>query len=558
MMKNVVCLFKKDFLIFTSSFKKKNAKYGVSNALSGFVLTAIIFAAFVYVFKNFADNYVGLVFGETGAEILRVNELLIIAFEAVFLIDIIVGIKSIYGAVSSNKDMDVLIYQPIDSREIFAYKFIKIYFSQLVSSFLAVLPVVIVMDIVSPAAGGTAYYALSVLNIVLLPLASCTMSALLSIPVIAVMRAIEDKFVIKLILYVIVLGVGFWLYSRFLAILTELLKTGEMKNSFDLNAISAIHNATEKMYPGKFFAEMLLGKNLGRDMGILLAICLAGLAASLFLVRLIYNKVVQKNLEGKPKYFRKPRKYRPKGVVESLLYKEFVTVLRTPTYAFQYFATTVTLPFMVYVCVNLLRSLMSTLTIFNCDFELAMFVISMFGILTNTFSMSNISRDGQMYKTLKTMPISCKQYMTAKLVFCGIVSVFSVLASCVILLSVGFLNAWQAVYAFVVGGILSMAEVMFVTRKDMNAPSFAKKNETVELNGSTSTLILVGLLVSLVAGGGAVALNAVLSFITSSALATLASVGLITLFAAIYAVVAVIYFLKGLKNKYYMGDEARE
>ena len=148
--------------------------------------------------------------------------------------------------------------------------------------------------------------------------------------------------------------------------------------------------------------------------------------------------------------------------------------------------------------------------------------------------------------------------MTAKLVFCGIVSVFSVLASCVILLSVGFLNAWQAVYAFVVGGILSMAEVMFVTRKDMNAPSLAKKNETVELNGSTSTLILVGLLVSLVAGGGAVAVNAVLSFITSSALATLASVGLITLFAAIYAVVAVIYFLKGLKNKYYMGDEARE
>lgn len=557
-MKNVVCLFKKDFLIFTSSFKKKNAKYGASDVLSDFLLTAIIFAAFVYVFKNFAANYVSLIFGDEKAEVFRVNELLIIAFEAVFLIDVIVGIKSIYSTVSSNKDMDVLIYQPIDSREIFAYKFIKIYFSQLVSSFLAVLPVVIVMDIVSPTAGGAAYYALSVLNIILLPLASCTASALLSIPVIAVMRVIEDKFVIKLIIYVIVLGVGFWLYSRFLSTLTELLKTGELKNSFDFNTINAIGDATEKTYPGKLFADMLLGKNVGRNIGILLAICAAGFVASLFLIRLIYNKVVQKNLEGRPKYFRKPPKYRPKGIVESLIYKEFVTVLRTPTYAFQYFATTVTLPFMVYVCVNLLRSLMSTLTIFNCDFELAMFVISMFGILTNTFSMSNVSRDGQMYKTLKTMPVSCEQYMSAKLIFCGIVSIFSVLASCVILLSVGFLNVWQAIYAFVVGGILSMAEVMFVTRKDMNAPVFTKNNETVELGGSASTLILVGLLVSVVAGGGAVALNAVLSFITSSALATLASVGLITLFAAAYAVVAVVYFLKGLKNKYHTGDDACE
>lgn len=557
-MKNIGYLFKKDFLSFGSAFRKKNKKYGTLNALSGLLLTGIIFATFVFVFKEFASMYASCVFGDASAEYSRVRELLVIAYSAVFLIDIVVGVKSIYDAISSSKDMDVLIYQPIDAREIFVYKFIKIYFSQLISSLLSVLPIVIVVDIISASAGGAAYYALSIMTILLLPLMSCSVAGVLSIPFIAIMRFIEDKFLIKLAIYVIALGLGFWVYSNFLTTLTEILRTGEISNSFDLNTINAIASATDKMYPGKLFAEILLKKNILLNIGILLAVCVVALFAAVFVIRIVYNKVIQKKLEGAPKYFYKARRYKQKGVVKTLLYKELLTVLRTPTYAFQYFATTVTLPFMVYVCVNLLRSLMSTLTIFNCDFELAMFVISMFGILTNTFCMTNISRDGNMYNMLKTMPVSCKEYMTAKLLFCGIVSVASVLASCSILLAVGFLNVWQAIYAFVTGVVLSLAEVMFSTRKDMNAPTFPKRNETVELSGSTSTLILVGLVASIVAGGGAVALNAVLSFLTSSTLAILASVGLITLFVIVYAVIAVVYFLKGIKKQYYLEETKDE
>lgn len=273
------------------------------------------------------------------------------------------------------------------------------------------------------------------------------------------------------------IGVGFWLYSKFLAILTDLLRTGEIRNAFDLVTINSIHEVCEKLYPGKFFADILITKNVGMNVGILLGISVFGLAASLLLIKVIYDRVIQKRLEGTRKYKFKEHKFKARSVVGTLLYKEFVTVLRTPSYAFQYFATAVTLPFMVYVCVNLLRSLMSTLTFYNCDFELAMFVISTFGILTNTFCASNVSRDGGMYAMIKTMPIRCKDYMTAKLVFCGIVSVISSLACSVTLLIAEFLSPWQAVFAFLMGVILSVAEIAFATRKDMKNPTFPKRGE---------------------------------------------------------------------------------
>lgn len=557
-MRHIKNLFKKEMFEFAYSFRKKNKKFGILNTVSGLVLTAVILGAFIYFFKSFASMYFGSIFGEPSNEILRIEEILTIAYMAVFLADIVVGVRSIYNALSSSKDMDVLIYQPIGAREIFAYKFIKIYLSQLFSSILIILPIAIVTDIASTQVGGAAFYLLSIMTMILLPLMSCSVAAVFSIPFIAFMRAVEDKFIVKLIIYVAVIGVGFWLYSKFLAILTDLLRTGEIRNAFDLVTINSIHEVCEKLYPGKFFADILITKNVGMNVGILLGISVFGLAASLLLIKVIYDRVIQKRLEGTRKYKFKERKFKARSVVGTLLYKEFVTVLRTPSYAFQYFATAVTLPFMVYVCVNLLRSLMSTLTFYNCDFELAMFVISTFGILTNTFCASNVSRDGGMYAMIKTMPIRCKDYMTAKLVFCGIVSVISSLACSVTLLIAEFLSPWQAAFAFLMGVILSVAEIAFATRKDMKNPTFPKRGETVELNGSTSTLMLLGLVTSLIAGGGAVALNAILSFLTEAVWATLASVGFITLFIVVYAVISAVYFMKGLKKDYYTEGERSE
>ncbi len=554
-MRSIILLLKKDFIEFTSSFRYKDKRGDVFNALSTLILSAVIFGVFIYVFNAFAKMYAGVTFGIKENAYLRVKELLILACSAVFAIDIVVGVNSAYRAISDGKDINVLVYRPIDARALFAYKLIKIYASQFVSSVITLLPVVIVADLVSPYVGGVGYYFLSIFIMILIPFVSCAIASVLSVPYTAIMRLIEDKFVIKLILYVILLGVGFWLYSEFLKVLTELLRTGEIRNFLDYKTVQSIHGVTEKLYPSKFFAEILIKENIGRNIGILLAIGAVASTITFFVIKVIYNRMMQLRLEGVQRTFRKQYKFRKRSTLVTLMHKEFVTVLRTPSYAFQYFATTVTLPFMVYVCVMLLRSLMSTLTIFNCDLELAMFVISMFCIMTNTFCTTNISRDGSMYAVLKTMPISVKDYVLAKLMFCGIVSVISVTASVVALCAVGYLNAWQGVYVFFAGVILSLAEVAYATRKDMNSPSFPSGTDVAEGGNGTSTLILAGLLVSAIAGGGSVAVNAVLSLLADSKTAILASLAVITVFVLGFAGFAAGYLMKGLDAKYRSGGE---
>lgn len=557
-MKNVILLFKKDLKEFSYSFRKRNKKDGVVNAISSILLTALIFGVFIYVFNEFAKMFVTCDFGKPDGKFNRIGDVLTAAYLIVLVIDVIVGVRSIYNAIISAKDMDVLVYQPISARTVFVYKLIKIFFTQVFSSVLSLLPVIIVVGLIAPEETGAGYYLLSVPTMILVPMISCGIASLISVPYAFVMRFIEDKFVIRLILYVIVLGLGLWIYSKFLTVLTDLLRTGEIVNTFDVNVINKLHSAATKAYPANLFARILLGEKTGVSFAIILGVSVATFAISCVIIQRFYNRIIQGRLEGTKTAPRKKHKSKQRSVTASLLHKEFITVLRTPSYAFQYFATTVTLPFMVYVCVNLLRSLMSTLTVFNCDFELAIFVISMFSILTNTFCTTNVSRDGKMFALIRTMPVRCRDYFLAKLIFCSVVSVLSVLASTIVLAVARFINVWQTFYCLGTGILLSLAEVAYATRKDMNAPNFPQGKELAETGGNMSSLILVGLLVSVVAGGGAVALNAVLSFVTEAKYATLASVGLITLLVVLAATLAFVYFVKGMKKLYYEGGRRDE
>lgn len=240
----------------------------------------------------------------------------------------------------------------------------------------------------------------------------------------------------------------------------------------------------------------------------------------------------------------------------SLMYKEFIVILRTPSYAFQYFATTFTLPLMVYVCVNLMQSMMKSLTVVQCDYEIAIFVISMFAVLTNTFCTTNVSRDGKMLGMLKTLPIEGKTVIWSKILFCLAVSEFSILASSVVLLAVGYLNWWQTIVIFVFASLLSFAEIAFATRKDLAKPNLpdSDREEVEEGNNTISAVIFLGLIVSIIMGAGAVALSLILSIAGTSEQALAASICFVAIIVIAVFVGAFVYLVKGLNEKFYTSE----
>lgn len=552
-MQYIKLLLKKDIIENISSLKIKKDLLGI---LTSILLVIAIYGVFIYVFANFASIYIKTDFGNALNQNLRVKELLILAFGCIFIVNVIVGIKKMNNLLTNGKEEDILIYQPISTGVIYIYKLIKVYLSQVISTILITLPIAITIDTYSFTIGGFSYYLLITIIIILLPFISCAIATLLSIPYIAISKKLQSHFIIKLGIYVVLVGAIFYGYGLFLNVLSELIRTGNLKYVFDLQTINKINNISKYLYPSKFFAEILLNQNLLINIISILAISLLAIFISYFIIKKMYLNIIQEQLEGDATIYSKKIKIKSHSQLVTLINKEFTIVIRTPAYAFQYFAMAISLPLMVYLCAFLLSNMLETLTIVNCNYAISIFVVSMFSILTNTFSTTNISRDGKMFGIMKTLPITIKQIVNSKILFCSIVSFCSVLVSSIILLVTGYLNFIYFLLTIIIGFMFSIAQIAYSTRKDMKHPCFPNndKEEIIEGNNNMSTLILINLLLTILIGGGAVLLSVILSMKYNEKLASLISIGFMLVISLIVLSISFIYLYKDIDKEYYIEE----
>ncbi len=554
-MNKISLLFKKDFLEFSSNFKKGKTK-DILEILSSFFLLSIVFVFLIYVFGHFAKNYVSVDFGDVFARSERVKELMTISFSVIIIANVLIVIKKIYNTLVDNKDNDVFVYQPISSGQIYVYKLLKIYFSSLVSTFLIALPIGIVLDNLSTSIGGVSYYLSLIVTIILLSFISCAIASFLFLPYFYIKKKISSKFWISLLIYVLLIGCGFLIYGSLLKFLTSIIRTGEIKYIFDLQMINDIKKVVKFLYPGQFFTNILWDKNLIINVMIVLVISAISVLISYFLIRSIYQRLIQINLEGNQKEYQNITKMEQKSVTKTLLHKEFIIVFRTPAYAFQYFAMAITLPFMVYICASLLETMISSLTIVNCNYALAIFSVSMLSILTNTFCTTNISRDGKMFALMKTLPITIVEIVKTKVLFCSLVSFASIFISSLVLLISGFINFVYFLITILVGFVFSLSQIAYATRKDMKNPCFPnnEKEEIIDSNSNMATLVLVGLFTTLIACGGAVLISVVMGMKYGEKNATITSLLFVSIISILVLIICLTYLFKNLKKEYYVNE----
>lgn len=554
-MNKIRLLFKKDFLEFSSNFKKGKTK-DFLELLSSIFLLSVVFVFLIYVFRHFSKSYVATDFGNVLARSERIKEIMTISFTIIIIANILIGIKRIYSTLVDSKDNDILIYQPISSGQIYVYKLLKIYFSSITSTFLIALPIGIVLDSLSASIGGVGYYLLLFVTIILLPFISCAIASFLVLPYIYVKKKISSKFWLTLLIYVLLIGSGFLIYGYLLKFLTGIIRTGEIKYIFDLQTINGIKKIVKFLYPGQFFTNILLNDKLLLSTIAVLLISLVSILISYVLIKNIYQRLMQRNLEGNQKEYQNEVKIEQKSVTRTLLHKEFLIVLRTPSYAFQYFAMAITLPFMVYICASLLETMIASLTIINCNYALAIFSVSMLSILTNTFCTTNISRDGKMFALMKTMPITINQIVKVKVMFCSLVSFVSVFISSLVLLVSGYISFIYFLATILIGFIFSLSQIAYATRKDMKNPCFPnnEKEEIIDSNSNMATLVMVGLLTTLVASGGAVLISVVMGMKYGEKVATIISLLFVSIISILVLVISLFYLLKNLKNEYYVKE----
>ena len=552
----VFLLFKKDFTEKYSNLFRKN-KSDIISYITTLLLMTVLYGTFIYVYYRFGKMYLNQIFDNPMNMELRLFELMTFTYSGIILLNILLGIRQIYKTMMSVKDMEVLIAQPISSKTIFIYKIVKIYLYQVFSTMIVLIPVAIVVSTTSNLDFDIGYAFTIAFQLLLIPMISCGIASMLSIIYNYVMEFIENKFILHLICYVVILGIGFYLYSIFLNLLSTLLQNGDIAYFFELRRILLINKMANNLFPANLLGNMIIKNNYLLNTIIIIGCSIVCLCIAAFFVGFIYHKILQNKLEGLNTSLKSLKAaYKEHSQMTSLIEKEFKVVLRTPNYAFQYFATTFTLPFMVYICVNLMKKMflkIPLLSLISLDYEIALFVISMFMVITNTFCTTNMSRDGKMVYILKTLPLSGKTIVFSKIIFCIIVAEISIVLSVFVLLVTRYLTIIQALIIFIISSIVSVSEIMLATRRDLNNLSISEteNSELDDENTGTSLIIFIGILISLVLGVVSTLIKVVIATLQSSILAYIISTASLFLLVSIVFLVSLRYLMKNINEKFH-------
>lgn len=548
-------LLKKQVLDILPARTRKKRLSDWAGILLMALLAAVIIAVFVVVFSKFVETYCGIKINRVSDIAARQFEIMSMAYFALILVFIFSGVSALNHTLFENSDLNILITMPFSSTDIFLSKLTTVYLKQLVFAIACVFSVNFTFFVTT---GTLNVYngLMTVVVAVLLPVIPLAVAAIITLPYHYLKTLVSSNYVLLFAVMTIIMALFCWGYSFVFDVAQNLLASGKITKLFDENVMKGIISFTKYNYPANLFAYLMLGREIGKNIGILAGILVGAGAICFFLVRALFIGVTHSDFSVRIPHSRKKNLHFSNSTrFGALMRKEFLLVMRTPGYAYMYFTTAAIMPIMAYCSAKITIGVFSNL-VGNVDvgFELCTFIAILYSTLTNTFCSTNISRDGYMSLTQKTLPYSPAKILGSKMAFCSIVAIASTLITCIVMAATRLESVQEAVVTLFATSMIAFAQIVFATKLDLAHPHFAKTDdgEIKEANSTVSAVIAVGLLTSCIIGFGLM-FNSISSLITGDAVvetgnAVSYSIALCCPFALLLAAIG--YFAIGLKKAY--------
>lgn len=545
-----------DFLILTkqefkNSFNlhRKGEKHDFIGSLLALLIVLIVAAAFIFLALNLVKTYLQVKIDNVYDPKLRATELINVFYFFTTIILVIFSLEKLRKMIANHDDKVILLRLPVKSQTIFFSKFFVIYVLTIIMGIILVIPTNIIFSI---AFKQGAYYLFSSLVVIfLLPVFTIFIASILIVPYIKIVNFFKNKNLLTLIFYILAISVGFIVYSILLDILKNLLETGNIKYIFNANFVNFLGEFLKYAYPSNLLARIMFSTSLLSSFLTIGIGTVVILIIAYFITRRLFYHTLYKNEVVNDKIIRK--KVKPLNPFISLVKKEFKLVFRTNEQSFSYFAIALSMPLVIYCCFFLFRELIYNSIGLRIDFELSLFVLLIFIVLTNTFCATNITRDGKSFLKSKTFPISAKYIIYSKVVFCAIVSSIAVVVSVITLNVISDINALDTIILLVSGLLFSISQILLGTRMDLNNAklSLSKYEIDNETSKTVAKLVFVGLVVAVFIGvfaiGGTLLLPSVAKNIPYVLIIRLSVLGFVILFS----VVSYLYFRKNIEKRYY-------
>lgn len=487
-MKNFKILLKKDYRERLSNLK--NTKKDITGVVLSVLLTIFVVGIFVFAFSYFTNTYSSVKIGYLTNKVDRVFEILTIFYMLLFILLTFMGIFKLNKNLVDSGNL-TLLSMPITPFQIFMSKIFGVYTDLAFTSLVISLPVFMLLIIQGLLNIGTIF--LAILFAALIPFMALFMSSIFTIPFYFLRRWLNRHVVVQLITYCIFMIGAFLVYSIFLHFIKGLMESGQITFFFNQETVLKISKLCKYIFPINIFSSLIMGRGIVLNILLLTLFLVGSIAGCFFIGKSIFTLVQHNKIGTKNDVIVKKPIKKIKGKTISLMGKEFLNVLRTPSYAFNYFAIILSLPLMVVITSSLMSSMMQELTLLNCNFEIVLCAISMYSIVLNSFCANNISRDGKFLNLLKTFPIGSKRVVFSKILFCSITTFISIIISGIAVIISGIISPIKVFAVIIICCALNFGVICLATRKDLNTTKNKIGDENIS---STNFLIFWGLIFS--------------------------------------------------------------
>jgi len=533
----------------------KGKKFDVFGMLINLIISVAVVALVVLVFNNFIGAYLNIEVDKVINVSARQQEILTFVYGLVIIAGVVGAIGQITYGLFENDDLKIYISLPLSPNVIVLAKIIAVYLKQIVTSAVVLVPFAVMIGIAGQ--NGSNFYVIMAISCLFVPVVSVALATLLALPFYVIKRFVRSRFTVNFVVTTALLALLFWGYSFILGLLEQILGAGELKYIFTAETVAVISAIAKWLVPATNFAALCFGGNFAINAAIIVCFIIFSGTVSFIVIHGLYVYITNSRLTRSNSNRALKASLKKHNVFTTLIKKEFNEVYRSYNYSYQYFSVAILMPLMVVLCTNVASGLLTKLLFVDVNFELCIFIIAIFGVLTNTFCATNVSREGQLFMSVKAMPIKPHIVIYAKVVFCMIVSFVSVLLASTALFVFKYLTLVQALVALVVGTCLAFAQICFATKIDFKNPQFSSDDdvEIKESNSTISAILFVGLLIA-VAMGLLIVFFAITSKLQqgdSSLLTALCSLG----FALLVAGVSVLYLNHNLNKNYanFTGDK---
>lgn len=433
---------------------------------------------------------------ETGG---MLYEALVLLVTAIFIFMLFTGISSTIKVLYYKGDNEILMRYPVSGAEVFISKTLFLFLSQFIVTTVVMAPFLVAYASVSGL--GVAFYVKIPVPILLMVFINFFLSNILAIPIMHLTNRIRNKFILIIIGLAILVTAGFALYMLlFNSMVTYMNDTAFSVFSDDMVAV--IETVAKWLIPAKYFADVMVGKELYIAYPALIGMLGLTLIGMIFIIYFLYAKTLLNNVEVEGSAFKHVTKNRRRPIFVTLLRKEFLQVFRSVNYSFQYFVLACAMPVMIYFCNEITGRLGENQIGEQIALGMTMLVMLIFATVITSFAATSTSREGDNFYHTKVAPVSIQKQLFAKFTMFFLVSFAANAVCAVVLYFTKQVNLTDAIWLFVMVELVAIAETLIAMRMDIAHPYFnlSGEGEVVNNNASTTLAVAMGFAVAVVIG----------------------------------------------------------